>query len=449
MEGTSGIGDGSLLGMTFDIIILGAGPGGIRAAKVLAAKGKRVALVSNDLGGECLNYGCIPTKTYLWTAELFEKISSAGALGIETTLPKINWVEMKKRQKQIVDKLKRGLTTSLELLKVTIIEGNGILKDAHTVEVGGNVLQSDYIILATGSESSYPPGITKSEKNITSREILDLPALPKTLLIIGAGAIGVEFASLFSVLGTSVTLSEIAPRILPMEDPEVSAELERIFVRRNIKILKGTKITPDQFISFDYVLVATGRKSSFDKINLDAASIQHDEKQIPTNEKMQTNIPHIFVIGDLAGKSLLAYTAEREAEIAARFILGENSQPLNYTIVANTIFSLPEVASVGLNESKLEELAIPYRKGKALVSANAKALIMGDRDGFAKILAEKNSHKILGVHLIGPKVSELIGEASLALSAEITLEVFNKNIHSHPILGEILKEACEIALNGA
>lgn len=436
--------------MQFDVVIIGAGPGGCRAAKVLASAGKSVALISQTLGGECLNYGCIPTKTYLWTTELFEKISGAQNFGLHAQGAKLDWEAMKQRRKQIVEKLKKGLQFTLERAGVKIISGRGELAGPTDVKVtsenGAEIFQAKTIILATGSWAVFPKGFEPEGKIVSSREILDLPQVPKTLLIIGGGAIGVEFASIFSALGSQVAIAELTDRLIPGEDPDVSAELARLFARKNIIIKTKTLITPDQTADYDCVLVAVGRKPVTHGLGLDRAGINVSERGIiETNDFFQTNIPSISVVGDLAGKALLAYSAEREADIAAAAILGKNPKPLLYSAVPNTIFSSPEIASIGLAEPAARQKGIDIIVGKAPYSANAKALIVDSRDGFAKVIAEKSSRKILGVHIIGEKATELIAEASLAITYKLTLEDFAENIHSHPILGEILKDACEAA----
>lgn len=435
----------------FDTIVIGGGPGGVKAAKVLANGGKKVALVADDLGGECLNYGCIPTKTYLWTAELFEKISQAAIFGIDVAEARINWQTMQKRRTDVVSKLKKGLAFSLQRAGVEIIEGRAKLLDRNTVEItpaatSNRQLSAASIILATGSKANFPPGFSPSGRILNNREILDLPEIPKSLLIIGGGAVGAEFASIFATLGAKVTIAEAADRLLSHEDSEISAELERVFSRKGIAVLKNKRATPEETEDFDKILAAVGRKPAAADLGLEAAGIQYGDSGVATNEYYETNVQNIFAIGDLAGRALLAYTAEREGEIAALKILGKNPPPLRYETVPNTIFCIPEVASAGLTEDEAKKRGISYVAGKSLASANSKALILGSRDGFAKIIAEKSSQKILGVHIIGEKASELIAEASLALSANMTLETFLQNIHGHPILGEILKEAAENAL---
>lgn len=435
----------------FDVIIIGGGPGGCRAARLLAEAGKSVALISDNLGGECLHFGCIPTKTYLWSAELFEKISMAADFGIDLQNAALNWPRMQERRREVVSKLQKGLRFTLDRAGVKIIEGCGKLVDSNTVwiassprQTSGLSMTSDFIILATGSEAFKPAGF---ENALTNHEILDLKAKPETLLIIGGGAVGVEFASIFAALGTKVTIAERAERLLPNEDSEISRELERVFARKNISILKNTAMAPEKLSQFQNTLVAVGRRPTTKTLGLENAGVRFSDHGVETNNFLQTNIQNIFAIGDVAGKMLLAYSAEREAEIAAQKILGKNPEPVRYETVPSTIFSLPEVASVGISEDEAKKRGLEYAVGKAAVSANAKALILGSRDGFAKIIIEKKSGKILGVHIIGEKATELIAEASLALTLNLTLDSFEKNIHSHPILGEILRDACEACRN--
>lgn len=437
--------------MKYDVAIIGGGPGGTAAAKALARHGKKVALISDELGGECLNYGCIPTKTYLWSADLFEKIKEAAVFGIDAKSPSLNWEEMKKRRAAVVSKLRKGLQFELEHAGVKIIQGRGKLADAHVVNIGNGgadeKTEAEFIILATGSKAIFPKGLILNERILDNRGVLEMAQLPKNLLIIGGGATGVEFAHIFSALGAEVTIAEHGDRLIIKEDREISAELERIFVRKGIKILKNTPATQPMINEFEKTLTATGRAPDFSELGLESAGVKIGANGIETDDFLRTNVKNIFAVGDLAGKSMLAYTADREGRIAAHAILGKPVQMLNYRAVPNTIFCSPEIASVGATEEELKGKNVAYLAGKATASANSKALILNARDGFIKILAEKSSHKILGVHMICEKASELIAEASLAINLGLNLESFAENIHGHPLLSEMLKEACERCRN--
>ncbi len=434
--------------LTFDTLIIGSGPGGTACAKYLASHGNKVALISKELGGECLNYGCIPTKTLLWTTELLERINEGGAtLGIDVQNVSVNWPHMQKRRGDVINKLKKQLAFSVQQSGAIIIEGVATFVDAHTVEVspinGGEkqIISAKNIVIATGSTPRKLAGFEWSEKIISNKEILEMPALPSSLLIIGGGVVGVEFASLFAGLGVAVTLAEAGAQLLPLADKDVAQELERIFTRKKITILKDAKISLDDAQKFDKVLVAVGRKAATESLNLTAAGVMTDTSGIAIDELGKTNVPHIFAVGDCTnGKWKLAYTAEKEGVIVAESILGMNPIPLNKYSVPITIFSLPEIGSVGDAENGANgELLI----GKSAYSGNAKALIMAGRDGFAKVIADKQTRKIRGVHLIGERAADLIAESALAVANELTLEDFALSLRSHPVLSEILKEAIE------
>jgi len=430
--------------MHFDVIILGGGPGGAKAAQVLAKGGKKVALVSDNLGGECLNYGCIPTKTYLSATELFEKIKEFQG-GLKISEAYLDWESMKQYKNKIVEKLKKKLEWSLTQSGATLINGHGeIGENGKSVTVGQETHTTDTLILATGSRARLLPNIEKSEKVVTNYEILDLPTVPQKLLVVGGGAIGVEFASIFAALGSSITIVEMGAHLLPLEDKEVGEELRRVFERKKITVLTETKASDEHFATNDIALIAVGRSTAHSDTLIKQLNLTTNEHgKITTTDFLQTNQQHIYVIGDLAGKALLAYTAEREGEIAAQHILGKTPKPINYGAVANTIFCSPEISSVGMSEEAAKaKFGENILVGKSPYSANSKALILGVRDGFAKIVANKNTRVILGIHIIGEKATELIAEASLAVANNLTIDEYNENLHSHPILGEVVKDAC-------
>ena len=438
--------------LTFDVLVIGSGPGGAACAKKLASHGKKVALISKEMGGECLNYGCIPTKTLLWTTELLERIKEGGAtLGIDIQNVSVNWPQMQKRRADVINKLKKQLSFSVQQSGATIIEGMATLVDTHTVEVTPTnaaadsgekqILTAENIVIATGSYARELHGFEWSDKNLSNKEILELQNLPASLLIIGGGVVGVEFASLFAGLGVAVTLAEAGPQLLPLADKDIAAELERIFTRKKITILKNAKITAEDAQKFEKVPVAVGRKAATESLNLDAAQVLTDAHGIVVNEFGKTANEHIFAIGDCTnGPWKLAYTAEKEGTIVADTILGISTVSLNKYAVPVTIFSLPEIGSVGQVEKENDDSVMV---GKSAYSANAKALIMAGRDGFAKVIADKQTKKILGVHLIGERAADLIAESSLAVAHGFTLEDFSLSLRSHPVLSEVLKEALE------
>lgn len=415
----------------FDVAIIGGGPGGIKAAKVLAGGGKKVVLIEQHLiGGECLHYGCIPSKVFLYTSELFEKLSRISTFGIDGLEPekvRINFSSLLERKKRIVDMLHRGLCATFEKIGVEILNGKASVVDGNSVDVtlndgagGSRRLNVEYIIVATGSD----PITIQNISGETNRTIFDLKELPASLVIVGGGAIGSEFASFFTAVGSKVTLIERGERLLAHEDEEISAEFLKILQRKGATVLLNTSYESGKF-SADCVLFALGRR---------VLKVDYPES--------------VFVIGDAAQKHLLAYTAEREGEIAARKILGrlilnDESRDVSHDFVfPSTLFTHPEIASVGRSSRDVPEGII----GKAAYTSNSKALIEGDRDGFAKVVVDRASHVLFGVHIIGKHATLVIDKAALAVSEELTVEKFLRSLHGHPVVSEVLKEACEQAI---
>lgn len=442
----------------FDVAILGAGPGGVAAAKVLARNGRKVALIEQHLvGGECLHAGCIPSKVFLYSSELYEKIARAAVFGIETGEVRFQFSALLERKKRVVEMIYRGLTAGLEKLGVQIVKGRGILSDLHTVTVQGAAdaakqLSAENIILATGSGPAMFPGASPSNRILTNRTVFSLSEIPKSLLIIGSGATGCEFASFFSAVGTSVTLVERGEHILPHEDLEISSELHRLFTRRGVKILTNTSLSSVRDLgdrvecddlSAEYALIAVGRKLNHDFGDFEKLGIEHTDRSIAVNGFLQTSQAHIYAIGDTIGKSLLAYTAEREGELASQHILGAAHMPMDYSVIPNTIFTHPEIASVGLTEEAARGIRKNVVIGKALYAANSRALIEGDRDGFVKVVGDGDSGKILGVHIIGKYATLMIDKATLIISESLTVREFLKSLHGHPVISEVLKDAVQ------
>ncbi|MEK7545325.1 MAG: NAD(P)/FAD-dependent oxidoreductase [Patescibacteria group bacterium] len=404
--------------MNFDVIVLGGGPGGAKAAKFLAEHGKKVALVEQHLvGGECLHYGCIPSKVFLYSAELFEKFQKISQFGIEMTGEvKLNFSALLERKKKVVEMLHRGLSASIEKSGVQILKGRGIVaSDGTSVTLeNGETLSAPHIVMATGSE----PVVFSGMSGHTNRTIFDLTELPKSIVIVGGGVSGCEFASFFAAFGVTTTIVEKGERILPSEDPEISMEMTKLFARKNVKVLTGISYSAEAFPA-DCTLFCVGRKVA---------------NEFP---------PSVIVIGDAAKKSMLAYTAEKEGENAAKKILGISCE--EDFIWPNTIFTHPEIASVGAKESDVPGALI----GRATFAGNARALIEGERDGFVKVLIDPKTHAMLGAHVIGKNATLIIDKATLVVSEKISAEKFLNALHGHPVMSEVLKEAIENGIANA
>ncbi|MDD4352127.1 MAG: dihydrolipoyl dehydrogenase [Candidatus Gracilibacteria bacterium] len=452
--------------MKVDIVIVGAGPGGADAALLLAKAGKKVVLVEKDeIGGECLNWGCVPTKALVHAAEILDITKESKRFGIEISDAKADWQAVLAYKNRICTMLRMGLTKSLEAAGVEIVKGFGKLKDKNTVLIEPSLsneaarsLEADYIILAAGSAPFVIPSITLSERIVTSRNIYDWPELPKSILIVGGGVIGLEFASFLNAFGVAVTIVEMLPRIANTEDEDVSAELTRIMERRGVKILTSTKLaalTEDEKglnakfeneaglteATFEKALICIGRRPAFSQMGLAEIGITV-EKGVKVNAKLQTSIPNIYAIGDLTGESILAYISSAHGKIAAHEILGKEKK-YNLEVFPRCIFTNPEIASCGLTEKQLTEKGIEYEVKKAMYAANGKASIHGKRDGFLKLLIEKSTDKILGAAIIGDSANLMIDKAVLAIAQGMTAGQLEEILAGHPVLSELYTAALE------
>ncbi len=447
------------------IVVIGAGPGGYVAAIRAAQLGSEVMVIEKkELGGTCLNVGCIPTKALLASAELLSAINNASKFGITVGEVSPKLPEMMARKEKIVGGLRKGIEYLFKSRKIALLKGVGKILEPGKVEVvkgdgSKDEVSADRIIIATGSGPARPKIFPfDGEKVITSDEALSLKEVPESLLIVGAGAIGVEFACIFASLGTKVTVVEMLAQSIPTEDSEIARELEKSLKRRGIKIYTGTKIekvevtgsagTPKlkvestlssgEKIEVEKVLVAVGRKLNSE--GLEEIGLRLDGGRVMANERMETNIPNIYAIGDVAGGLLLAHKASAEGIVAAENASGHNSA-MDYRVVPTCIFTSPEVASVGLTEKKAEEAGHKLKVGKFPFRALGKAHAMGEVDGLIKIIADASSDEILGVHIVGPHATDLIAEAALAMKTEVTAEELGNTIHAHPTLAEGLMEA--------
>jgi dihydrolipoamide dehydrogenase len=447
------------------LTIVGAGPGGYVASIKAAQLGAEVVVIEDtEVGGTCLNSGCIPTKSLLSTSEMLFKTKKLHEFGIELkgeVYPNIS--KIMERKNRIVNTQVKGIRSLFKSWGITLKEGRGTLLSPREIEISlkdgsREVLKSDKIIIATGSRPSGIPEMTfDGEKIISSNDAIRMTHIPKSLLIVGAGVIGCEFACIYNEFGTDVSIVEALPRVVATEDFEISELLEKEFKKKNIKLYKDVKIkkldirkngiyavlNDGKEIFAEKVLVAVGRDFNSDGIGIEKIGINKGTRgEIMVNQKMETNIPGIYAVGDVVGGMLLAHVASREGIIAAKNIMG-GEEHIDYTAVPNVIYTLPEIASVGLREHQAEERGIKVKTGYFQFRSLAKAHIIGEITGFLKIVSEERSDRILGVHIIGPHASDLIHEATLAIRKGLKTNDITETIHAHPTLSEGLKEAAE------
>ena len=452
----------------YDIVIIGGGPGGYVAAIRAAQLNKKVAVIeSKHLGGICLNWGCIPTKSLLKNAEIFELIKNSNKYGIKIKDYSVDWKKVIKRSRDIANRMGKGIQFLMKKNKIDVIDGHGKILDKNTIEVTNNSskekVTTDFIIISTGASPNYFPGMEPDGKNIiTYKEALIIDDIPKHIVIIGAGAIGIEFAYFFNAFGSEVTVVEAQNRILPNEDIDISKELERIFkskkinIRTNVKvkdISKNKKTTivnlEDSKIECDKVLVAVGVKANSSNLGLKTNKIQTEKGWIKTNELMQTNINNIFAIGDVAGPPWLAHVASAEAITAVESICNLSPLPMRYDNIPGCTYCHPEVASVGLTEQQAIEQGFKVKIGKFPFRALGKAVAIGQTEGFVKIIFDAKYGELLGCHIIGSNATDLISEVSLARDLETTYNEILNSIHPHPTLSEAIMEATGDALDEA
>ena len=450
---------------TYDIIILGAGPGGYVAAIRAAQLGAKVAVIEKDeVGGVCLNCGCIPTKTLIASVAALKTAKQAGSLGVEVQDTKINCPVAIARKDRVVKQLTGGIKFLFKKRGIELLKGMGTITGLGTVlitrEAGSKEeVKAEKIIIATGSETVQIPSIPFDGKGIiTSTDALALTEVPQSILIIGGGAIGVEFANIFRGLGAEVTLIEMLPQLIPAEDKELAGELEKSFKSEGIKILTGTKVEAvtsegkkkkaitdkAEEITIDKILVAVGRRFNADNIGLEDAGVKIADGHIVVNEKMETNIPGIYAIGDVVGGMLLAHKASAEGMVAAENACGK-AAVMDYSAVPACVYTLPEVASVGMSETKAKAAGMEVKIGKFPFAASGKAIAQGEARGFVKIVAAAENNRVLGVQIIGAHATELIAEGALAVRHKLTLADLSQTIHAHPTLSEGMMEAAEAA----
>ncbi|WP_053957237.1 dihydrolipoyl dehydrogenase [Inediibacterium massiliense] len=447
------------------IAVLGGGPGGYVAAIRAAQLGCQVTLIEKSvLGGTCLNVGCIPTKVLLHSAELFHEIKNINQFGIEVSgETKVNWNQLQNRKKTVVNTLVSGVKSLLAFNKVKVINGIGSFESNNMISVikeDGEVekVEFDKAVISTGSIPFVPPIEGKELKGvIDSTDALSLDYIPKSIVIIGGGVIGVEFASIYNAFGCEVTIIEMMPYILPPVDREISELMKGKLIKEGIKIYNNCKVMKieenteglnvifanghEQLkIHAQKVLMAVGRKPYINGLNLERVGVRTEKGCIVVNNKMQTNVEQIYAIGDCIGKNMLAHVASEQGIVAAENIMDKNVKMDDKT-VPSCVYTKPELASVGLTEEQVKEKGIDYKVGKFPLRANGKSLIMNETLGMIKIIADKKYDEILGVHILGLRATDLITEGALALRLEATLSEIASTIHAHPTIGEAMKEA--------
>ncbi len=453
----------------FDVIVIGAGPGGYVAAIRSAQLGKKTAIIDKEwLGGVCLNVGCIPSKSLLKNADVAHTLRERGReFGFTFENLQLDFSAAVKRSRQVSDRLTRGVGFLMKKNNISVIMGEARFTARDTLQItlkdgSSQELKAHDIIIATGSTPIAIPGVpVDGEKVVTYREAILQNKLPASVIIIGAGAIGLEFATVWSSYGSQVTMVEMLPRIAPLEDEEISAELTKAFSKRGIKCLAETRVlgvetTPtgvkvkisgkegESELEAEQALMAIGFRANSQNLGLEAIGVELTErKQVKVDDRMATNVPGIWAVGDVTGKLLLAHVASAQGILCAEAIAGKDVKPIDYNMVPRATYSHPQVASFGLTEAQAIAAGKTLKVGKFPFQPNGKALGLGDYAGFVKLLIDETNGEILGAHLIGPEVSELLPELTLAQQNGLTAANIAHNIHAHPTLSEVLMEAAE------
>jgi dihydrolipoamide dehydrogenase len=458
---------------TFDVTILGAGPGGYVAAIRAAQLGLEVALVEKEhLGGVCLNWGCIPTKALLRNAEVISLLGRGKEFGFTVGGLEVDFGAAVDRSRKVSQRLVKGIGALMRKNDVEVIEGTGTLQSPNAVKValtsassvepnagGARTVETRNVIVATGGRARTIPGIeVDGERVLTYREAIVLRELPASAVVIGAGPIGMEFAHVWSTYGAQVTVVEMLPRAVPLEDEEVSKEVERAFKRRKVRLLTSTRVqgvetTADgvrvsvtgekgeQVLEAERALVAIGVRPNSENLGLEQIGVQVERGNIVVDASMRTTVPGVYAIGDVTGKLALAHVASAQGIVAAETIAGVETVTLDYEAMPRCTYCQPQVASFGITEAQAVERGHEVKVGKFPFRPNGKALGLGEHDGFVKIVADAASGEILGGHLVGPEVTELLPELVLARNWELTPEEIARTVHAHPTLSEVLMEA--------
>ncbi len=458
--------------MDYNLIVIGSGPGGYVAAIRASQLGLKTAVVErSEVGGICLNWGCIPTKALMKSLEVLETAKTAAKFGISAQDVKPDFQRIIQRSRQVARQVSKGVEYLFKKNNIQLIHGHGKLIDNHTVEVQNQdetkKITADYILLATGAKSRQLPNITIDGQKIWGyRHMLNPSFLPQRLIVIGSGATGVELGSFYAAMGSQVTIVEILPRVVPLMDPEISAEVEKILKRKRIKVLTNTQITKidtaaDQLVinydqqgtkgqlQADVAFLAVGIDPNTENLGLNNLGIKTEKKRIVVNEFYQTNVPNIYAVGDIIPTPALAHVASAEGITAVEHMAGQNPKPIDYNTIPSGIFIEPQIASVGLTEEQAKKQGINYKIGKFPYSALGKATAYGSRDGFVKLIFNADNDQLIGAHIIGHNATDMISELVVAMRADVTDHFIAKSVHPHPTFSEAIMEAAEAGLGKA
>jgi dihydrolipoyl dehydrogenase len=456
----------------YDVVVVGTGPGGYVAAIRCAQLGLSVAAVEDDRpGGVCLNWGCIPTKSLLRNAEVVNLFQRAEEFGINVTAWHADYAHAVQRSRRVADRMAKGVEFLFRKNKITLVPGAGSLTGRTTVQVKGKdgqrTLEAKAVILATGSEPKSLPGVAIDETRvISSNGAVRNEARPDSLIVIGAGAVGIEFADVYRAYGTEVTVLEALPRVLPLEDEEASAHIARLFTRRGITIRTGVKVQAvkpgsdrvtveleaegkTEPLHADQVLMAVGRAARTKAAGLERVGIALERGFVKVSPLMETSVQGIYAVGDMTGNQLLAHKAMAEGVVAAEAIAGRSPRPVDYGNIPSCTYCRPQVASIGVSEAKAKADGHEVSVGRFPFTANGKAVALGETDGFLKVVADKATGELRGVHIVGPEATELIHEFAVGRTLEATLEEIIHTVHAHPTLSEAALEATLAALGQA
>ena len=444
----------------YDIIVLGSGPGGYVAAIRASQLGLKTAIIEKEsLGGVCLNWGCIPTKALLKSAQVFEYLKHAEDYGLTVTGADKDFTKVVERSRGVADGMSKGVQFLMKKNKIDVINGFGKLKPGKKVEVDGTEYSADHIIIATGARSRELPNLPQDGKKVIGyREAMTLPKQPKSMIVVGSGAIGVEFSNFYNSMGTDVTIVEYLPNLVPIEDEDVSKQFERIFKKSGIKVMTNASVESvdtsgklvkatvktkkgEEVLEAEVVLSAVGIVSNLENIGLEDVGIVIDRNKIIVNDWYQTNIPGYYAIGDITPGPALAHVASAEGITCVEKIAGMNVEPIDYGNIPGCTYTSPEIASVGMTEKQAKEAGFELKVGKFPFSASGKASASGAKDGFVKVIFDAKYGEWLGCHMIGAGVTDMIAEAVLGRKLETTGHEVLKAIHPHPTMSEAVMEA--------